>query len=126
MNLLAALNAIDKAVSEEDRKYIAKMRPGDLITLHFSFGRWIRNECGLWSEGTENILTDIKKLYDSGFESQVLLDEVELRLLSEKNNTESDDSLEHPDNLSFLIIRLYHELINNKTTLAAYKKTLGE
>ncbi|MCP4437529.1 MAG: hypothetical protein GY810_01060 [Aureispira sp.] len=42
----------------EDLSILAEMRVIDLITLHHSLGRWIRNSYGLWAEDNDNMKND--------------------------------------------------------------------
>ena len=74
-------------ISEEDSKFFSEMKGDDHISLHHTFGRWIRNSYGLWE--STNPFTDI----------------------SENVAMDSD---EHPDNYSGLIIEAFHKSISEK------------
>ena len=50
-NIDEAMQSLAEFLSEEDRTAIANMAEDDVITLHHTLGRWIRNNWGLWIGG---------------------------------------------------------------------------
>jgi len=55
--------AVDKLIqitSKSDLDYIKRLAEKDLILLHHSLWRWIRNNYGLWS-GNPELQTDTKE-----------------------------------------------------------------
>jgi hypothetical protein len=80
-----------KNLPDEDRVYIATAKLNDIRGLHHTFGMWIRNHYGLWSN---NPLTERWRTDES---SHDIRDGV-------------DYSKDHPDNLSDKIIeRLWYK-----------------
>jgi len=62
--------AVDQLISSLDLKQkhlIANMEEDDLVTLHFSFGQYIRNQFGLWGSNEELIASCRSHLGEGGF-----------------------------------------------------------
>jgi len=55
-----AVEALEKCLGSEDKKRIKKCTKEELVSLHHSLGRFIRNTFGLWGSN-EKLLNDCKK-----------------------------------------------------------------
>lgn len=110
-------------LGEEDRKALIE---GMHFDWHSTFGRWIRNECGLWKHGTDRCVADIVQEYKAGRLTSKYLDEnrfthheLPFDLMNIDNNpvwtttgttgrikilNRVDCTLVHPDNCSAVII----------------------
>ena len=113
MDFKECLEYIDSTISDGDRAYFIKTKRNDTISLHHSFGRWIRNNCGLWEEnGLVDIQKDIKRIRNN----DVRIDACEyLEEEGKKSkNIGTDYSLDHPDNVSSVIIEVYHDILNDR------------
>ncbi len=97
------LDALDK----EDSKNLVLQRIHDV-----EYGRWIRNECGLWEHGTERCVADIVTEYKAGRLKSVYLDnnlfthpQIPFDLKNiQRMDVPVDSTLAHPDNCSAVII----------------------
>ena len=74
----------EKADPEELKQWTAMTENKATASVHFTIGRWIRNNLGLWT-GKSNLAKYMKKL-----------------------------GLQHPDDMSGLILSCYHRHLNNK------------
>lgn len=79
---------ITNRISDEDKLYFKKMNDDDLIMQHHQFGMWIRNGYGLWQMNNP---------------------------LVEENP--GPDSIKHPDNCSFEIMKLVVLALRGEYTL---------
>lgn len=52
------INGLADALSEKDSSKIAKMDDEDLVLLHHTLGRWIRNNFGLWGRNHPELMDD--------------------------------------------------------------------
>jgi hypothetical protein len=52
----AAVERLLELMPDADKTNIAAMAEGDLVTLHFGLGQWIRNNFGLWRDNPELLL----------------------------------------------------------------------
>lgn len=80
-------------------------------------GRWIRNNCELWTKGTKEIETDIQKLLDLGYEFDTLNMLLEEKIKSNFND-DIDYSLKHPDNASVIIMEVFYEYLKGNFDLS--------
>jgi len=96
------LNGLDEATRDHFRK-----NP----EYHDEFGRWLRNNCGLWQHGTAQCVADIVHEYRAGRLASKYLDEntfTHVDLPFDFGNTPrasgADNQLVHPDNCSAVIV----------------------
>ena len=65
-NLEQAIEYLDKLLQEEDKEYLFKEYILQLekaaLSVHYSLGRWIRNNWGLWNEEDNELKANLKKL----------------------------------------------------------------
>jgi hypothetical protein len=90
-----------------------------LNPITHGLGRWIRNNAGLWAEnggGVRDSYEDIKRIGLDKIEKLLVNHGYDNMLAGFKDNgvegNDSDD-LCHPDNISFVIVQLYHLYLNN-------------
>lgn len=76
-SLQDCLDYIDRNLSEEDAEFLATASNLKMNTygVRVAFGRWIRNQCGLWTEGTDRLAHDIVEGYKRGEIRSEYLDE---------------------------------------------------
>jgi hypothetical protein len=48
-----AMDLLNSLLTEDEKREIAQIPKEDLITYHFSLGRWIRNSFNLWAEDSK-------------------------------------------------------------------------
>ncbi len=58
-------------LSAKDKTFIASLKESDLITLHHTLGRCIRNEFGLW-EGNQKLLKSCRRKHPDNASSVIL------------------------------------------------------
>lgn len=78
---------------------------------HFGFGRWMRNICKFWEDGTDEIVADILRLPNhSTYTSEYVLP-------GQLQTGDVDNSLEHPDNCSHVVFMIYKDYLNKKIAI---------
>ena len=117
MNLKECIENFDSAVSDGDKAIFKTTEKMGLTAFHHGAGRWIRNECNLWRDGTKEIQDGIQKILDTGYEIQAINNLLEQRLKADESDV-IDYSLDHPDNASGVILDLYHDYLNGKFDLS--------
>lgn len=94
---------------------------GESVLWQVELGRWIRNSCGLWEHGTDQVVGDIIRAYKSGRLKSTWLDEnrfVHPQIPFDLSNTKNmptfvDCQLTHPDNCSAVIIEAVIQRLRN-------------
>lgn len=81
-NLDEAIQILDNELIDEDKKYLIE---NGAVSVHFSLGRWIRNNWNLWDENESLIRQNISEKY----------------------------KLFHPDDISNFIIEKYIEYLKS-------------
>ena len=117
MHLRECFDKLDANLAPLDKATIRASSKKDLIRFHHSLGRWIRNECRLWADGTADVQEDIQKILDAGYVIHKVEDTL-LRKIAEGEDEGIDYSLNHPDNASGVILDLYHDYLNGKFDLS--------
>jgi hypothetical protein len=92
------------------------------IPLHDDLGRWIRNNCGLWEDGTERVIADIVQVHNTKkYFIQSLNDNkfvhpdisFDLKNACPHGRT-FDRELSHPDNCSSVIIEIFIAILKDE------------
>lgn len=58
-NIKEAISFLDKTLLDDDKKYLLEFGP---LSVHFSLGRWIRNEWGLWKDDESELKNELISL----------------------------------------------------------------
>lgn len=120
-SLQQCLDFIRHCVNNNDidiQKLLKAQREDNVLLLHNNFGRWIRNNCGLWKFGVDRVVHDIITKYESGAISPASLVDGTVAyqpyFLSAKEvaeligcGSDVDHRLSHPDNCSWVIIEIF-------------------
>jgi hypothetical protein len=102
-NIKECIEIINAAASNHFRQIFAAETKNELISYHHSFGMWVRNHCHLWDEhGCDAIKEDFARLKANGY-------------LFER--TDGYITSDHPDDLSAVVVELYHDYLNKKFSL---------
>ena len=136
MGFEACVEKAANALVGMDRHCLVK-DPGNFAFSEF--GRWIRNNCGLWAYGTDLCVADIVREYKAGrLKSENLdrnrfvhpelpfdLDNVSMdpgivgvtlkNGKTKKTRSRIDNTLAHPDNCSAVIIEAVVERVRNES-----------
>jgi hypothetical protein len=112
MNIAECLKYIHNNLSFPEILLYKSTGRDSIYKFHNSFGRWVRNSCGFWDETQdtqETIKNECLKLNTSPIKIDLFED------LKEHNFETSpiDYSLGHPDNLSGIVLEIYHILLND-------------
>lgn len=114
MNLKECFQKINSSLNESEIEKFRNHPRSDLCQYHDSFGRWIRNNCGLWSEGgLEEIKADIQKILDNHIRIDAVIVLENIAKDYAARGSDIDCSLDHPDNISSIIMEIYHDLLND-------------
>ena len=97
-------------------------RSSSVTHLHDDLGRWIRNNCGLWEDGTDRAVVDIIAAYQGKKYHIASLDKnrfVHPNLPFElvhacSYGQQIDRKLAHPDNCSSVIIEIFIGILKNE------------
>lgn len=114
--LMQCIDKIEASIDLDDRRKLEAVTKDNLISLHFGFGMWIRNNCNLWTSGCEEVVADIQRIMNAGIAIHSL--DEPCRFSFNPDHQHDPASIYHPDNCSFVIIDLYHDLINGNIGLS--------
>ena len=111
MDLKDCLEYIDSHIGDDDRAWFRGLKNSS--ACHGNFGMWVRNSCGLWQpNGIDDIQKDIKNIRRSGI-MLPYCDMLEAEAQKQKDSM-VDYSLDHPDNISGVILEIYHDILNDR------------
>ena len=119
LSLCACLKRIRDAC---DSNTLDMIRCTDAVALHDDLGRWIRNYCGLWKDGTDHVVADIITAYRDKKYHIESLDNCEvvhpdlpfdLKRACPHGGT-FDRKLTHPDNCSSVIIEILIDILKKE------------
>ena len=123
MNLVDMIDRIDRAMPGPDKEFFLKMDKGRFPEYHHVFGRWIRNNTGMWRSGTKQFQTDLSRIVEQGYTPDAYT-RLQKRKLVE-NMKGMDPSLDHPDNASHVLMDIYHDVVNFRVTKEDLRGYLG-
>jgi hypothetical protein len=125
LSLDECLTRIRGACSSDTLDLIRRTSP---VVLHDDLGRWIRNNCGLWEDGTERVVEDIvqvhntkKSFIQSLNDNKFVHPHIPFMLKNAcPHGRTFARELSHPDNCSSVIIEIFiailkdgHDATNN-------------
>jgi len=92
-----------------------------VYALHDDLGRWIRNNCGLWKDGTDRVVADIvtvhnmKKYHISSLnKNDYVHPDISFELKHAPCGSTVDRNLSHPDNCSGVIIEILIDILKDE------------
>ena len=119
LSLRACLKRIRDACDSNTLDMIHRTDP---VALHDDLGRWIRNNCGLWKDGTEYVVADIITAYKDKTYHIESLDNYKFvhpdlpfdLAHACPYGRSCDRKLEHPDNCSNVIIEILIDILKKE------------
>ena len=106
MSIVRYVEKINSVIPDADKEFFAKMSKERFPEYHKIFGKWVRENCHLWKNGTNDFQKDLKILEEKGYVPNAL----------QRIKNKKISSLKNYENASHVLMDIYHDVCNHKVT----------